>query len=124
MNKHEDLKILGGKNQIQSLLPGFLWEVGQVMTHGNTKYSVDNWKGGAFHRMEYVGAAMRHLLKYWSGEKYDPETGLHHLAHMTCSLMFLWYFDEGDTLPSRMCRCEACIKVPKTFEDFGKAIKW
>ncbi len=105
-----DLKIVTGKNRLHALIPGFLWEVGQVQTHGDTKYAPENWKAGAFQKLEYIGAIMRHLLKYWSGETYDKETGLHHMAHICCSVMYLWWFDEGDTLPQRICKCEFCNK--------------
>lgn len=110
MDKHTDLKIVGGKNHLQAMPPGFLWEIGAVMTHGDTKYAPENWKGGKDHPLEYIGAAFRHFLRYWAGEKRDPETGLHHLAHMVCSLMFLFWFDEGDSFPMRTCHCQHCNK--------------
>ena len=109
-NKHEDLKTLDGKCHVQSIPPSFLWEIGQVMSHGDRKYAPFNWMGGKDHPLEYIGAAFRHLLRYWSGERCDPETGLHHLAHMACSLAFLFWFDEGDAIPLRVCKCHVCNK--------------
>ena len=104
-----DLKTLVGKCHVQSFVPGFLWEIGQVMSHGDTKYAPGNWQGGKEHPEEYIGALMRHVLRYWAGVKYDPETGLHHLAHAACSLMFLWFFDNGNIIPDRVCKCQVCL---------------
>jgi hypothetical protein len=36
---------------------------------------------------------MRHTLDYLQGEKIDKETGLSHLYHISCNLMFLEHFD-------------------------------
>ncbi len=108
MGEHTDLKVLTGKVPLQCLVPGFLWEVALVMGHGNTKYAPDNWKGGFIHQLEYVGAALRHVFKYWSGESHDSETGLSHLAHAACSLMFLWWYDNRDALPNHSCVCTVC----------------
>ena len=35
------------------------------------------------------GALMRHLWAWWAGETKDPETGISHLYHASCCLMFL-----------------------------------
>ncbi len=36
-----------------------------------------------------MAAAQRHLIAHYSGEDIDPESGLPHLAHASCCLMFL-----------------------------------
>lgn len=71
------------------LLPGeALEEVVKVLDFGAKKYSERNWeKGMNFSRL--FGAAMRHLWAWWKGEDRDPETGLSHLAHLTCCALFL-----------------------------------
>jgi len=39
---------------------------------------------------------MRHMWDWWRGEDYDGETGISHLAHAACRLMFLMtYQDRG-----------------------------
>jgi hypothetical protein len=47
--------------------------------------------GGAF--LTPLGAtnaaALRHLIRWWRGEKIDPDSGLPHLAHAACSIFFL-----------------------------------
>jgi hypothetical protein len=49
------------------------------MTHGAKEYGDNNWrKGMAWHRI--AGAALRHILKFMSGQDIDPDSGVHHMA--------------------------------------------
>jgi hypothetical protein len=70
-----------------------LVEVAKVMTFGKTKYSAHNWRGG-FKWSRVLSAAMRHLVAYIGGEDKDPETGLSHLAHCACCVLFLLEFEK------------------------------
>ncbi len=70
-----------------------LLKVAQVMTYGKTKYSAHNWRGG-FIWSRPLAAAARHLYAYIGGEDKDPETGLSHLAHCVCCLLFVLEFEE------------------------------
>lgn len=71
-----------------SLLPfGAVDQVVKVLTYGSKKYSRDNWK--YVEEFRYQAAAMRHFSAYMQGEQFDPETTIHHLAHMITSLLFL-----------------------------------
>lgn len=66
-------------------------EVGKVMTFGAKKYTAHNWRGGiAYSR--YIGATFRHLFAFAKGEDLDPESGLSHLAHAACCILFLLTF--------------------------------
>jgi len=72
------------------LVPPFaLEEIAKVMTFGAKKYAPDNWKHVDNAKARYTGAAMRHMESYRQGIDTDSETGLHHLAHAACCLMFL-----------------------------------
>jgi hypothetical protein len=82
----------GGKRQWDLVDFKFLDDFIDVLTFGATKYAPDNWKKVS--RNRYEAALMRHWSAYLQGEQNDPETGLPHLAHMTCSLMFLNWFDN------------------------------
>lgn len=66
-----------------------LEEIVKVLEFGAKKYARDNWQHveGGHHR--YQAAAFRHLIAYNKGEMVDPETGLSHLAHAGCCLLFL-----------------------------------
>lgn len=104
-----DLKEIRGKNELDDLSPGFLWELGLVATHGNTKYRRGNWQAGE--RGVYIAAIMRHLLRFSAGEMEDSETGLHHMAHIARNAEFLYWHDRGDDIPGRACRCEHCANA-------------
>jgi len=72
-----------------------LEEVIRVLMCGADKYpEPDNWKRVPEAEKRYYNAAMRHLTAWKRGEKSDPETGLNHLAHATCCLLFLVWFDN------------------------------
>jgi len=67
--------------------------LGAVLHYGAEKYDAHNWRGG----MEWsrlTGAAMRHLLAFQGGEDIDPESGLPHIDHALCCLMFLSEFQK------------------------------
>lgn len=71
------------------LLPSApLLAIAGVLTFGAKKYADHNWRGG-FKASRLIGAALRHILAYNDGEDKDPESGLSHLAHAGCCLMFL-----------------------------------
>lgn len=80
-----------------SLMPWkALSQVVDVLTYGAKKYAPDNWKKVPNARQRYIDAGFRHLTAYASGEKNDSETGLSHLAHAMCCLLFLLAFDLGE----------------------------
>lgn len=71
------------------LLDGYaIEELAKVLTFGAKKYAPNNWrKGITFGRL--LAASARHLFAIMRGENLDPETGLHHAAHLMCCAMFL-----------------------------------
>ena len=80
-----------------SLVPfAALSKVVDVLTYGAAKYAPDNWKKVPNARQRYIDAGFRHFTAYASGEKNDPETGMSHLAHAMCCLLFLLSFDIGN----------------------------
>lgn len=93
-----DPKVLNGKKADagkppMALLSGVaLMEVAKVLDFGQKKYSAFNWKGG-FAWTRLTSASIRHIFQWLGGEDKDPETGLSHLAHAICSLMFLVDFE-------------------------------
>lgn len=62
-------------------------ELAKVITLGAKKYSEWNWRKIGQER--YVAALYRHIIAWQMGEDRDPETGLEHLAHAMCNLVFL-----------------------------------
>lgn len=74
---------------------GFLAEVGQAFTYGAQKYGRDNWKKG-MSWSRCLNSCLRHVYKWWRGERIDPESGCHHLALATCSIMFLFVYERDN----------------------------
>ena len=92
--KPEGKKFDSGKPRWSLLPRGTLLKVIQVLEAGAVKYDVDNWKSVPDARTRYYDAMNRHIEAWWGGEKQDPETGIHHLAHATCCALFLIWLDE------------------------------
>ncbi len=65
-----------------------------VLTYGARKYAPENWRIVPDARRRYYAAAMRHMVAWWAGERNDPETGMSHLAHAGCCLLFLGAMDR------------------------------
>lgn len=79
-----------------SLLPtGAIAQVVAVLEAGAAKYAPDNWQHVKNPETRYYDAMMRHVDAWRSGERIDPETGLSHLAHAACCVLFLLWFDGG-----------------------------
>lgn len=90
-----EMKFDSNKPRMDLIEPEFLEGVAKVLTHGASKYAQDSWKTDVSEpQRRYYAAALRHLMAWKRGEKTDPESGLSHLHHAACNLMFLGYFDE------------------------------
>lgn len=70
-----------------------LEQTAMVMAFGKEKYAAHNWRGG-FAWSRPLSAAMRHIMAFNDGEDKDPESGLSHLAHAACCIMFLLEFEK------------------------------
>jgi hypothetical protein len=75
----------------------------RVLMWGSRKYAPWNWaKGGPWSTP--MDCLLRHLFKWWFlGEEFDKESGLHHLDHAMCNLLFLIHYTDvhhaGDDRP-------------------------
>ena len=64
----------------------------EVMRFGADKYAPRDWEGGmAWSRL--FAALQRHLTAWWEGDGKDPETGMSHLWHAGCCVVFLIAFE-------------------------------
>lgn len=64
-------------------------DVASVLEFGARKYEDHNWAKG-LPLSAIISAVLRHLSHALDGEEEDPESGLPHLHHAGCGLMFLW----------------------------------
>tara|TARA_R110000823_G_scaffold9739_10_gene33723 strand:- start:1403 stop:1747 length:345 start_codon:yes stop_codon:yes gene_type:complete len=75
------------------LAPEFLEATATVLGFGADKYGARNWELGMVWSRPFA-AMMRHMWAWWKGESLDPESGLPHLHHAACCLMFLIAYEE------------------------------
>lgn len=68
-------------------------QIAAVLKFGAQKYAEHNWRKG-FAWSRPLSAAMRHITAFNDGEDKDPESGLSHLAHAACCIMFLLEFEK------------------------------
>ena len=97
-----------GKTRFELLPSDALEEIAKVLTHGAKKYADRNWERG-INWSRCFGACMRHLWSWWRGHDLDAETGLSHLAHAGCCVLFMLAyqlrgmtdFDDRERLTTR-----------------------
>ena len=63
-------------------------EIVKVFSYGARKYSPNNWENGCAWTDTY-NSLQRHLNAWRDGEDYDQESGLLHLGHVGCNVLFL-----------------------------------
>ena len=76
------------KPKMNLLPPKAIVEVAKVLTFGAQKYGPENWKELEDLQNRYLAGALRHIFAHMDGEQLDPETGLSHMAHALCCLLF------------------------------------
>lgn len=96
MNKGR--KYDGGKLEYGLLPPLALEETVKVLTFGAQKYERDNWQKVPDSKRRYFDAMQRHVWAWKQGEQIDEESGIHHLAHAMCCMMFLYEHDVKYTV--------------------------
>jgi hypothetical protein len=63
-----------------------------VLTRGALKYDDRNWELGM--KWSRCWASMfRHAFKFATGQRYDKETGCHHMAHVAWNALALMSYD-------------------------------
>lgn len=82
-----------GKAPMSLLSHEALMQTALVLEFGRNKYAAHNWRKG-FAWSRPLSAAMRHITAFADGEDRDPESGLSHLAHAMCCIMFVLEFEK------------------------------
>ena len=88
MTTYKGIKYDGEKPKMNLLPPKAIVEVAKVLTFGAEKYGAENWKELEDLQNRYTAGALRHIFAHMDGEKLDSETGLSHMAHALCCLLF------------------------------------
>ena len=84
----EGKKYDSGKPEIEMVDPEFLEGLAKVLMFGKEKYDRNNWRGGIL-ISRLISAAYRHLGAVNKGVDLDEESGLPHVYHLACCVMFL-----------------------------------
>jgi hypothetical protein len=95
LDKQEGTKFDAGKPRWSLLPQGSVASIVDVLEFGAAKYAPNNWQLVQDGQTRYYDAAMRHIEAWRNGEKQDQETGLSHLAHAGCCLMFLDWIERN-----------------------------
>ena len=66
----------------------------KVLTYGASHSKAESWKELESAEDRYYAALMRHLSASRQGELNDSESGLSHLAHAMCNVLFLLWFEK------------------------------
>lgn len=70
-------------------------DINKVLEFGAKKY--DGWnyaKGSGMSYSRILNSLLRHIFAYMRGEDLDKESGLSHLAHAGCNIVFLLYYNK------------------------------
>ncbi len=86
----------GGKAPHHLIAPEIQDALARVLDFGARKYAPRNWERGMAWSRPF-SALMRHMWAWWGGEQRDPETGMSHLWHAACCLMFLVAYEQRKT---------------------------
>jgi len=81
-----------GKNRLELIPPEWDWALGDILTKGAQKYADRNWERG-MPWSKIIGPMKRHYNKFLAGERYDPETGCHHLGMVAWNALALMTYD-------------------------------
>lgn len=101
LEENKGVKFDAGKAPLDLLPYEALAEVARVLGFGEIKYGTGNWAQGVEQR-RLISAALRHIGQFNSGEDFDPESGINHIAHATCNLLFsLWMYKNRPDLDNR-----------------------
>jgi len=95
LGKETAARFSKGKIRHDLMAPWALDQIARVYTYGTIKYDDDNWWKGLRWKKEVFGCILRHIWKWFRGEKYDDESGLHHLAHAAWNCMALMEYERN-----------------------------
>lgn len=84
------IKYDSDKLRMDLIDPFFVEGVARVLTFGSNKYGDHQWKGG-FPLDCLIASLQRHESELRKGILVDSESGIEHVYHAACNLMFIAY---------------------------------
>ena len=67
-----------------------MFHLGKAMSDGMRKYGKMNYREKKVSSSIYYDATLRHLMSWYDGEQFAPDSGVHHLGHaMACMAILL-----------------------------------
>ena len=110
-----------GKPTLSAVPPVALIALGAAMQDGANKYGKFNWRTTAVTASVFYDALHRHLLDWYNGEDFAPDSKIHHLAHLMagCAIILdataagVFKDDRDKTYPKSVSRdCTDIWKRP------------
>jgi len=95
-----------GKTRYGLIPSHWLRALAEVLTRGANKYGPNNWMKGMDPDF-MIDSMERHIQAFRSGQRYDEESGNHHLAHAAWNCLALMTYDLRSMLPSTWTTDEA-----------------
>lgn len=117
--------ILGTKKVSLTCVPPIsIAHEARAMMDGARKYGPYNWRDKKVSARIYVDACMRHLLSWFEGEQYAPDSGVHHLGHAKACLGILLDAETtGNLIDDRPITNGSDKAFIVAFEDINKKLK-
>jgi hypothetical protein len=99
-----------------------LMELGLAMLEGGRKYGTHNYREMGVRMSTYYDACQRHLMSWWEGEDYDPDSGIHHIIKaMACLLVVRDSMHMGNVVDDRPTQLPLKLDI-KTLNSRAKKI--
>jgi len=92
--KQVGMKYDGDKLRYDLVPMACIDDLAKILTFGAKKYAANSWQHVENGPDRYFAALMRHISAWRQGEEIDPESGMSHLAHAMCNVVFLMEFDR------------------------------
>lgn len=86
--------LAGNKLRLDLVPPQSVAAIAEVLGFGARKYEAHNWMRG-LSWSQVVAGVKRHIASFEVGEETDAESGLPHLAHALCGLVFIHWYAHG-----------------------------
>jgi hypothetical protein len=113
------LRYNNGKVRFDLISPFAEEQLAKVLTLGAEKYAPRNWESG-MKWTTVLQSLLRHVHAFKKGEDYDSETGLLHMAHAMCNIMFLLEYHK--IYPQGDDRVKPYLELPRIGVDVDEVL--